>query len=222
MRILVVEDDISLAEGILQALADEGYTVDHLTNGREALAALQQESFDAVILDIGLPEIDGFAVLSQARKKKVATPILLLTARDSVDDRIEGLDKGADDYLIKPFDVNELKARLRALIRRSAGRSNPLLTYGEIVLDPANLSVTYQGDPVSLARKEYALLKELIENRGRVLTRDRLEQSLYGWEDEVESNALEVHIHHLRKKFYNELIKTVRGVGYMVEQEKQT
>lgn len=222
MRILLVEDDRSLAEGILQALADEGYTVDHLINGREALAALQQESFDAVILDIGLPELDGFGVLSQARKKKVATPILLLTARDSVDDRIEGLDKGADDYLIKPFDVNELKARLRALIRRSAGRSNPLLTYGEIVLDPANLTVTYQGDQVSLARKEYALLKELIENRGRVLTRDRLEQSLYGWEEDVESNALEVHIHHLRKKFYNELIKTVRGVGYMVEQEKHS
>ena len=217
MRILLVEDDAGLGEGIRTALKPEGYTVDWLRDGRSALHALTHESFDLAVLDLGLPRLDGLEVLRQLRAAANPVPVLVLTARDATADRIAGLDAGADDYLIKPFDVSELKARLRALLRRSFNRPQPALEYDGISLDPASQTVTWQGRPVSLQRKEFILLHELIAQPGRVLTRDKLQQVLYGWGEEVESNAIEVHIHHLRKKFAPELIRTVRGVGYLVD-----
>ncbi len=217
MRILLVEDDHALGEGIRTALKPEGYTVDWLQDGASALHALSHESFELAILDLGLPRMDGLELLKRLRAAGNAVPVLVLTARDATTDRIAGLDAGADDYLVKPFDVAELKARLRALLRRSFNRSEPSLEYRGILLDPVNQQVSYQGTPINLPRKEFVLLHELIAQPGRVLTRDRLQQVLYGWGDEVESNALEVHIHHLRKKFFPELIRTVRGVGYLVD-----
>ncbi len=217
MRILLVEDDRALGEGIRTALKPEGYTVDWLQDGASALHALNHESFELAILDLGLPRMDGLEVLKRLRASANPVPVLVLTARDATSDRIAGLDAGADDYLVKPFDVAELKARLRALLRRSFNRPEPVLEYRGILLDPVNQQVSYQGTPINLPRKEFVLLHELIAQPGRVLTRDRLQQVLYGWDEEVESNALEVHIHHLRKKFFPELIRTVRGVGYLVD-----
>jgi len=217
MRILLVEDDRALGEGIRTALKPEGYTVDWLQDGASALHALNHESFELVILDLGLPRLDGLELLKRLRAAGNPVPVLVLTARDATSDRIAGLDAGADDYLVKPFDVAELKARLRALLRRSFNRPEPVLEYRGILLDPVNQQVSYQGTPINLPRKEFVLLHELLAQPGRVLTRDRLQQVLYGWDEEVESNALEVHIHHLRKKFFPELIRTVRGVGYLVD-----
>lgn len=217
MRILLVEDDLALGEGIRTALKPEGYTVDWLQDGVTALHALSHESFELVILDLGLPRMDGLQLLKQLRAAANPLPVLVLTARDATADRIAGLDAGADDYLTKPFDVAELKARLRALLRRSFNRPQPALEYRGISLDPVSQEVRYQGKVINLPRKELLLLHELIAQPGRVLTRDRLQQVLYGWDEEVESNALEVHIHHLRKKFFSELIRTVRGVGYLVD-----
>lgn len=217
MRILLVEDDIVLAEGIRTALKPEGYTVDWLQDGSSALHALSTESFELAILDLGLPRMDGLQVLKHLRAAANPVPVLVLTARDATSDRIAGLDAGADDYLVKPFDVAELKARLRALLRRSFNRPQPMLEYRGITLDPVSQSVSYQGQPVNLPRKEFLLLHELLAQPGRVLTRDKLQQALYGWGEELESNALEVHVHHLRKKFFSELIRTVRGVGYLVD-----
>lgn len=217
MRVLLVEDDESLAKGIQTALRSESYTLDWLSDGRSALHAISSEHFDVVILDLGLPKMDGLTVLRTLRDRRLKTPVLILTARDGVKDRIAGLDAGADDYLIKPFDTDELKARLRALLRRSAGRAAPVIELRDISLNPGNQQVSHQGRVVSLSRNEYVLLHELLSQPDRVLTRDQLEQSLYGWTDEVDSNTLEVHIHHLRKKLYPELIRTLRGVGYMIE-----
>lgn len=219
MRILLVEDDLDLADGIRVALKPEGYTVDWLQDGVSALHALSSESFDLVLLDLGLPRLDGLQLLKQLRLAKNPLPVLILTARDATHDRIAGLDAGADDYLVKPFDLAELKARMRALLRRSLGRAQPLLEYRGISLDPANQAVSFNGQALVLPRKEFLLLHELIAQPGRVLTRDKLQQVLYGWDEEVESNALEVHIHHLRKKFFPELISTVRGVGYLVDKQ---
>ncbi|UZJ57814.1 response regulator [Pseudomonas sp. KU26590] len=217
MRLLLVEDDVALGEGIHQALSREGYTVDWVKDGASALHALLSEAFDLAILDLGLPRLDGLAVLRRLRESGSALPVLILTARDSTDDRIAGLDAGADDYLIKPFDLSELKARLRALLRRSAGRARVTIEHAGIRLDPATQQVSYKNEPVALTPKEYQLLYELLSPPGRVMTRERLMQLLYGWNEEAESNTLEVHIHHLRKKFSSELIRTVRGVGYLVE-----
>jgi len=217
MRILLVEDDRALGEGIRTALKPEGYTVDWLQDGASALHALNHESFELVILDLGLPRLDGLELLKRLRAAGNPVPVLVFTARDATSDRIAGLDAGADDYLVKPFDVAELKARLRALLRRSFNRPEPVLEYRGILLDPVNQQVSYQGTPINLPRKEFVLLHELLAQPGRVLTRDRLQQVLYGWDEDVESNALEVHIHHLRKKFFPELIRTVRGVGYLVD-----
>jgi len=217
MRLLLVEDDRALAEGIRTALKPEGYTVDWLQDGASALHALSHESFELVLLDLGLPRLDGIELLKQLRGAANPVPVLVLTARDATSDRIAGLDAGADDYLVKPFDVAELKARLRALLRRSFNRPQPALEYRGIRLDPLDQQVSYLGNPVNLPRKEFLLLHELLAQSGRVLTRDKLQQVLYGWDEEVESNALEVHIHHLRKKFFPELIRTVRGVGYLVD-----
>ena len=217
MRILLVEDDLALGEGIRTALKPEGYTVDWLQDGVSALHALSHESFEFVILDLGLPRMDGLQLLKQLRGAANPLPVLVLTARDATADRIAGLDAGADDYLTKPFDVAELKARLRALLRRSFNRPQPALEYRGISLDPVSQEVRYQDRVINLPRKEFLLLHELIVQPGRVLTRDRLQQALYGWDEELESNALEVHVHHLRKKFFSELIRTVRGVGYLVD-----
>ena len=217
MRILLVEDDKALGEGIRTALKPEGYTVDWLQDGASALHALTHESFELAVLDLGLPRMDGLEVLRRLRAAANPVPVLVLTARDATRDRIAGLDAGADDYLVKPFDVAELKARLRALLRRSFNRPQPALEYRGINLDPVSQAVSFQGQAVNLPRKEFLLLHELLAQPGRVLTRDKLQQALYGWGEEVESNALEVHVHHLRKKFFPELIRTVRGVGYLVD-----
>lgn len=217
MRILLVEDDQALGEGIRTALKPEGYTVDWLQDGKSALYALSEEAFDLAVLDLGLPRMDGLQVLKHLRAAANPVPVLVLTARDSTADRIKGLDAGADDYLIKPFDVAELKARLRALLRRSFNRPQPALEYRGISLDPVSHEVNYQGQTITLQRKEYLLLHELLAQPGRVMSRDKLQQALYGWGEEIESNALEVHVHHLRKKFFPELIRTIRGVGYLVD-----
>lgn len=217
MRLLVVEDDPALGEGICNGLRQEGYTIDWLQDGVSALHALQQETFDLVVLDLGLPRLDGIEVLRRLRAGGDAVPVLILTARDATDDRIAGLDAGADDYLVKPFDLNELKARLRALLRRSAGRAKVLIEHAGVTLDPATRQVSYQGHPVVLTPKEYRLLHELLSQPGRVFTRERLTQLLYGWDEEPESNTLEVNVYHLRKKLFNDLIRTVRGIGYLVE-----
>lgn len=217
MRVLLVEDDQDLGEGIRVALKPERYTVDWLQDGRSALHALSTESFDIAILDLGLPRMDGLEVLRALRAAGNPLPVLVLTARDATSDRIAGLDAGADDYLVKPFDVAELKARLRALLRRSFNRPQPALLYRNIALDPASQAVTLDGAAVSLTPKEFLLLHELLSQPGRVFTRDKLQQVLYGWDEDVESNALEVHVHHLRRKFSSDLIRTVRGIGYMVD-----
>ncbi|MDP5056846.1 MAG: response regulator transcription factor [Marinomonas hwangdonensis] len=219
MRILVVEDDLSLADGLVTALKREGYTVDLLHDGIHALEALANEVFDLVVLDLGLPRLDGLAVLKQLRSNKNAVPVLILTARDALEDRVAGLDLGADDYLVKPFDVTELKARARALLRRSYGRAISEIHYKGLVLYPSSHKVTFQEKDVNLTRREYSLLHELVSQPGHVFTRDVLQQLMYGWGDDVESNALEVHIHHLRKKLFPELIRTIRGIGYVVDQE---
>ena len=220
MRLLLIEDDVALGEGIHQALSREGYTVDWLKDGASALHSLLSESFDLAILDLGLPKLDGLEVLRRLRQSGSGLPVLILTARDATEDRIAGLDAGADDYLIKPFDLSELKARLRALLRRSAGRARALIEHAGITLDPGTQQVTYHDQAVLLTPKEYQLLHELLSPPGRVMTRDRLIQLLYGWNEEAESNTLEVHIHHLRKKFSSDLIRTIRGVGYLVEEQR--
>jgi DNA-binding response OmpR family regulator len=216
MRILIVEDDRLLGEGILAGLRQAGFQADWVQDGAAGLAALQSEPFSAVVLDLGLPRMSGLDVLRELRAARNATPVLILTARDTSQDVIAGLDAGGDDYMVKPFDLGELAARLRALIRRAAGGAAPLLEHGELQLDPAARSVRWQGRAVELAPREFSLLHELLLNAGRVLTRAQLEAKLYPWGEEVESNALEVHIHHLRRKLAADLIRTVRGVGYMV------
>jgi DNA-binding response OmpR family regulator len=217
MRLLLVEDDQLLGDGIRAGLGQDGYTVDWVQDGAAADHALQFERFDIVVLDINLPRLSGIDVLKRLRDRGNAVPVLLLTARDTVTDRVQGLDSGADDYLTKPFDLDELNARLRALLRRSSGRSTPLLVNGAIVIDPAARRVTLGGEEVELSQREFVLLQVLMENLGRVLSRTRLEETLYGWGIEVESNTLEVHVHHLRKKLGSSAIRTVRGVGYVME-----
>ncbi|MDZ4263197.1 MAG: response regulator transcription factor [Pseudomonadota bacterium] len=217
MRLLLVEDDLLLGDGISAGLKQDGYTVDWVQDGESADHALQSEHFDIVVLDINLPRLSGIGVLKRLRDRRNVIPVLLLTARDTITDRVQGLDCGADDYLTKPFDLNELNARLRALLRRSSGRATPLLVNGLIVLDPAARRVTLDGQEIELSQREFVLLQAFLDNLGRVLSRTRLEQMLYGWGVEVESNTLEVHIHHLRKKLTTTLIRTVRGVGYVME-----
>ncbi len=216
MRILLVEDDPQLGDGLTIGLRQAGFAVDWVKDGNSADHALQSETFDLVVLDLGLPRLSGMEVLRRARGRRQTLPVLILTARDATGDKVSGLDGGADDYLVKPVDLDELAARIRALTRRSAGRAAPLLTHGDLALDPAAHSVMLAGAPVELSSREFSLLQMLLENAGRVLTRSHLEQSLYGWRDEPDSNALEVHIHHLRKKLGSELIRTLRGVGYTI------
>ena len=214
MRILLIEDDRLLGDGLKVGLTQAGYAVDWLRDGEAAVAALSTETFAAVVLDLGLPKRDGLSVLQWLRGRHDATPVLILTARDQLEDKVRGLDLGADDYVLKPFDLDEIAARLRALVRRAHGRPEPLLTLGEIELNPAAHTVTRAGEAVDLTPREFDLLHLLLQNAERVLTRRTLEEQLYTWNDAVDSNALEVHIHHLRKKLGNEMIRTVRGVGY--------
>lgn len=220
MRILLAEDDIMLGEALQDALMTQGFVVDWLKDGEAALQALCSDHFDLLVLDLGLPRRDGMEVLGEIRRREMDIPVLILTARDATSDRIAGLDAGADDYLLKPFDLGELFARLRALLRRRSGRATPEIRHGELRVDPAAQRVFLREDEIILPRREYMLLKELLDHAGKVLTRDKLEAALYGWMDEVESNTLEVHIHHLRKKLGSDLIRTVRGVGYMIPVEK--
>lgn len=216
MRILVVEDDALLGDAIQAGLKQAGYAVDWLRDGIAADQALATEPYAAVVLDWGLPRLSGLEVLNRLRSRKTGTPVILLTARDTVGDRIQGLDSGADDYLVKPFDMGELAARLRALVRRSSGATTPLLRVGEAELDPAAHRVTWRDDPIDLSAREFALLHALMLNQGKVLSRAQLEEKLYAWGEEVESNAVEVHIHHLRRKLSPTLIETIRGVGYLI------
>lgn len=216
MRILLAEDDPHLGDGLTVGLRQDGYAVDWVKDGLAADLALKSEAYDLLVLDLGLPRLAGMDVLTRLRARGQMLPVLILTARDATGDKIAGLDSGADDYVVKPIDLDELAARVRALARRTAGRAAPLLEHRDLVLDPAARLVTRSGEPVDLSVREFALLQTLLENRGRVLTRAQLEGSLYGWRDEPDSNALEVHVHHLRKKLGADLIKTLRGVGYMV------
>ena len=216
MRILLVEDDPQLGDGLTIGLRQAGFAVDWVKDGNSADRALQSETFDLVVLDLGLPRLSGMEVLTRARGRRQTLPVLILTARDATGDKVSGLDAGADDYLVKPVDLDELAARIRALTRRSAGRAAPLLTRGNLALDRAAHSVTLAGAPVELSSREFSLLQMLLENAGRVLSRSQLEHSVYGWRDEPDSNALEVHIHHLRRKLGSDLIRTLRGVGYTI------
>ncbi|MCK0153310.1 response regulator transcription factor [Alcanivorax sp. S6407] len=214
MRLLLVEDDKLLADGLQRALRAEGYTVDHIDRGDLVMPALETGGFELVLLDLGLPGLDGMAALRTLRQQDKQIPVIIISARDALDDRISGLDSGADDYLVKPFSAIELIARIRARLRRREAPGSEVLNVGELEIDPERFTVTRSGEPVSLSRREMSVLLQLVRHRGRVLTRDQLEQGLYGWNEDVESNALEVHIHHLRKKLGSHLIRTVRGVGY--------
>jgi DNA-binding response OmpR family regulator len=216
MRLLLVEDDPHLGDGLMVGLRQQGYAVDWVKDGVAAELALATEPFDLVVLDLGLPRRSGLEVLRRLRAQGKATPVLILTARDATADKVAGLDAGADDYVVKPVDLDELAARVRALTRRAAGRAQPVLRHGELELDPAAHQVRLAGQPLELSPREFALLATLLENAGRVLTRSQLEASLYGWHDEPESNVLEVHIHHLRRKLGTDLIKTLRGIGYTI------
>ena len=217
MRLLLVEDDRQLGDGICAGLGLEGYDVDWVHDGNSAEEVLQKDHFDIVVLDLGLPQRSGIEILKSLRERGNSTPVLVLTARDTVVDRIKGLDSGGDDYMTKPFDLDELNARLRALLRRSTGHVAPFVQHGPIMLVPAAHAVTVDGEQVDVSPREFAILRALLTNAGQVLSRSRLEEALYGWGTDVESNAVEVHIHHLRKKLGTALIRTVRGVGYMVD-----
>ena len=217
MQILLVEDDISLAEGLQKALRRDGFTVNHVAKGAAAIRAVETDTPDIITLDLGLPDMDGLDVLRQLRARHPDLPVLLLTARDTLDDKVSGLDSGADDYLVKPFEMPELLARLRVLERRISTSASSEIHIGDVCLDTAAHRVLVRGMPVDFSRREYMLLKTLMENAGRIQTRASLESSLYSWGEEVASNTIEVHIHNLRKKLVPDFIKTVRGVGYTVK-----
>lgn len=217
MQVLLVEDNTLLASGISQALRSAGFIVNHVSRGRDALTAIKTSQPDIVILDLGLPDMDGMAVLRSARQDRFLNPVLILTARDTTFDKVSGLDSGADDYLAKPFEIDELLARLRALERRLGGSKSNDLMIGPVCLDTKALEVKVGGEPLLMSRREYMLLKALMESPNKVQTRDMLDSKLYGWGEEVSSNAVEVHIHNLRKKLPEGFIRTVRGVGYVVK-----
>ena len=219
MRILVVEDDPLIGDGLKAGLAQLGFAVDWLSSGKEALFALDAAPYDAAVLDLGLPGCDGMTVLKAWRGKNHSLPVLLLTARDAISDRVAGLDAGADDYLVKPFALVEVAARLRAMMRRSQGMSSHLLTHGDVSVDPAARGAYLCGRPIELTARELAILEVLLLNKGRILPRELIEEKLYNWDRDLESNAIEVHIHHLRKKLGRHLIRTVRGIGYTLGSE---
>jgi DNA-binding response OmpR family regulator len=216
MRVLVVEDDPLLGDALMVGLKQRGFEADWVQDGREAETAMRAEPFAAIVLDLGLPGLSGLELLRSERARDNKVPVLILTARDAVQDRITGLDSGADDYVVKPTDLDELAARLRALVRRSKGEPAALLRVGPLVLDPAARTVTRDGQGVDLQPREFTLLQALMLNAGRVLSREQLEERMYRWGEEVESNAVEVHIHHLRRKLGVNVVKTIRGVGYVL------
>ena len=216
MRILLIEDDAMIGKSVRQGLSQAGFAVDWVTDGRAAELSLDTGVYDLAILDLGLPKKDGMAVLSTLRGMGNSMPVLIASARDTVRDRISGLEAGADDYVLKPFDLDELVARVRALLRRHAGSGSPFLKFGGLMLDPMRKSVTQNGEGVDLSAKEFAVLEALMQRPGAVLSREKLEESVYGWGEEVGSDAIEVHLHHLRKKLGSATIKNVRGVGYRV------
>lgn len=216
MRLLLVEDDAMIGEAVRAGLRQEGFTVDWVRAAEAGDAALKAEAYALLLLDLGLPRKSGLDWLGELRRRGERLPVLILTARDAVADRVSGLDSGADDYLVKPFDLDELSARVRALLRRQSGRAEPMLRHGELTLNPATHEATYKGEAIALSAREFALLAALLERPGAILSRAQLEQRLYGWGEEVESNAVEVHVHGLRKKLGSDFILTVRGVGYRV------
>ncbi len=216
MRLLLVEDDTMIGEAVLDLLRAEHYAVDWVRDGDAADAALRAEAYDLVLLDLGLPRLDGLGVLRALRARKQRLPVLITTARDAVAQRIEGLDAGADDYLLKPYALDELLARIRALLRRAAGRAEPVYEHQGVSINPATREVSVGGQPVQLSAREWAVLEPLLARPGLVLSRAQLEDKLYGWKDEISSNAVEVYVHGLRKKLGADLIRNVRGVGYMV------
>lgn len=216
MRILLVEDDVMIGESVLDLLRAEHYAVDWVRDGEMADTALCSQAYDLVLLDLGLPRRDGLEVLRGLRARKQRTPVLIATARDSVAERVRGLDAGADDYVLKPYDLDELLARMRALLRRAAGRAEPVYEHLGVAIDPATREASVNGQPVLLSAREWAVLEPLLARPGRVLSRAQLEDKLYGWKDEISSNAVEVYIHGLRRKLGAELIQNVRGLGYMV------
>ena len=219
MHIVLIEDDVQLGDAIRNALEQQAYAVTWLRTGKEALFAFQDETADLVLLDLGLPDMDGLEVLARARQARIATPVLVMTARDAVQTRVRGLDLGADDYLVKPFHLDELAARIRSLTRRARGLSDSLIEVGDIRLNLATQVVGFRGGSVDLARREFALLRVLMERAGQIVRREELETALYGIDAGVDSNALEVQVHWLRKKLSPEAIRTVRGVGYMIPRD---
>lgn len=216
MRLLLVEDDAMIGEAVLHVLRAEHYAADWVRDGTMADEALRSEQYDLVLLDLGLPKRDGLEVLRALRARHNSVPVLVATARDAIGDRIAGLDAGADDYVVKPYDTDELLARLRALLRRSAGRGEPVFEHKGISLNPATREATVQGAPVSLSAREWAVLEPLLARPGVVLSRGQLEEKLFSWKDDISSNAVEVYIHGVRKKLGADLIQTVRGLGYLV------
>ena len=219
MRLLLVEDDPMIGAGVQRGLRQDGHTVDWVRDGAAAELAVADGVYEVILLDLGLPRKSGLELLAGLRRKGVATPVLVITARDSVADRVKGLDAGADDYLVKPFDLDELSARIRALTRRQGGRASPVIEVGSLALDPAKHVVTLGGAPIALSKREFSLLHALMKQPGVPLSRAQIEESLYGWDEEIESNAVEVYIHSLRRKLGAERIRNVRGVGYMVPSE---
>lgn len=216
MRVLVVEDDSMIGRAVLFGLRENGYAADWVRDGLEAELALRSQSYDAALLDLGLPRRDGLDLLKSLRRASHDLPVVIMTARDAVSDRILGLDSGADDYLLKPFSFDELLARMRAVMRRRAGRASPEIRYGALYFDPVLRHVAFRGKPVDLSAREFAVLEALLHDPGAVVSREKLEESVYGWGQEVESNTIEVHLHGLRRKLAPELIRNLRGVGYRV------
>lgn len=216
MRLLLVEDDTMIGQAVRSGLRREGFTVDWVENAEAGDQALRTERFDLLLLDLGLPRFDGLQLLRRLRARHDAIPVLVITARDTVAERVQGLDEGADDYLVKPFDLQELAARIRALLRRKSGRAGPRIAHRGVELDPATRMVTLNGEEIALSPREFALLQVLLERPGAVLSRAQLESRLYGWGEEIESNAVQVHIHALRRKLGGDFIQNVRGVGYRV------
>lgn len=216
MRLLLVEDDPMIGESAQKGLRQDGFAVDWVRDGQAAELALANGVYELVLLDLGLPRKGGLDVLSGLRARGNAVPVLILTARDAVPDRVKGLDRGADDYLVKPFDLDELAARVRALLRRRAGRAEPLITHGDLTLNPATREASLAGKPLTLSAREFALLEALLDRPGAILSRAQLEERVYGWGEEVESNTVEVYVHSLRKKLGTRFIRNVRGVGYTI------
>lgn len=217
MRLLLVEDNEALGRGLYAGLSEAGYAVDWVKDGETAISAIFSEEYDVVTLDLGLPKKSGIEVLSEIRGREKDLPVLILTAKDTVNDKIRGLDNGADDYMVKPFDLHELIARLNAITRRSKGRASSKITYKDIVINLNSHSVTKSGKHIELSPRAFDILQTLMENKGRVMSRGRLEESMYSWKDEIDSNAVEVYIYQIRKKIGSDFIKTIRGIGYILE-----